>query len=163
MHGRYVQVCPPDGGRREEGRMYSRKSVCFYEKQTPLQYLHPLAFFSTLFIFLSCLWENKWGRRRGGHSAVKPLPLRTRDGRKEGRDEKSVVKRNKTCRFLCVKNKRFLFGRPVGTRRGRSTTSCLVNSLAVTWGDLRGGAGGLKLSAQRGSNLRQVQKERKKC
>lgn len=33
---------PPDGERKEEGHIYSRKSVCFYEKQTPLQYLHPL-------------------------------------------------------------------------------------------------------------------------
>lgn len=40
MEGMYT--FPPDGERKEEGHIYSRKSVCFYEKQTPLQYLHPL-------------------------------------------------------------------------------------------------------------------------
>lgn len=40
MEGMYT--FPPDGERKEEGHIYSRKSVCFYEKQTLLQYLHPL-------------------------------------------------------------------------------------------------------------------------
>lgn len=56
MNGRYVHVS--SSWREEKERhIYSLKSVCFYEKQTPLQYLHVLWFFFP-FIFLSCSKEG---------------------------------------------------------------------------------------------------------
>lgn len=36
------------------------KSVCFYEKQTPLQYLHVLSAIFFLFIFLSCIKKGQF-------------------------------------------------------------------------------------------------------
>lgn len=54
MEGMYM--FPPHGeGKRKY--IYSLESVCFYEKQTPLQYLHVLGFFFP-FIFLFCSKEG---------------------------------------------------------------------------------------------------------
>lgn len=36
------------------------KSVCFYEKQTPLQYLHALSAIFFPFIFLSCIKKGQF-------------------------------------------------------------------------------------------------------
>lgn len=54
MNGRYVHVS--SSWREEKERhIYSLESVCFYEKQTPLQYLHVLMFFFTLSFFCPVL------------------------------------------------------------------------------------------------------------
>lgn len=50
MNGRYVHVS--SSWREEKERhIYSLESVCFYEKQTPLQYLHVLLWFFFLSSF----------------------------------------------------------------------------------------------------------------
>lgn len=53
--------------------MYSRTSVCFYEKQTPLQYLHPLAFFYSVHVSVMSVRKQKWGERGSVGGAVTPL------------------------------------------------------------------------------------------
>lgn len=52
MNGRYVHVSSSWREEKEQ-HIYSLKSVCFYEKQTPLQYLHVLLWF---FFFLSSFY-----------------------------------------------------------------------------------------------------------
>lgn len=59
-----MYMFPPHGERK--GNIYSLKSVCFYEKQTPLQYLHVLWFFFFLSSFLSCRTEG-WFVLKGFH------------------------------------------------------------------------------------------------
>lgn len=44
MNGRYVHVSSSWREEKEQ-HIYSSESVCFYEKQTPLQYLHVLLCF----------------------------------------------------------------------------------------------------------------------
>lgn len=93
VNGRYVQVCPPDGGRKEGGHMYNRKSVCFYEKQTPLQYLHPL---------VSVTAAGK--QRSGGHRGQSPT-LKQKKREKE-QDEKLPEGKKHFCCCLNFKIKR---------------------------------------------------------
>lgn len=57
MNGRYVHVSP-HGERKEERHIYSLKSVCFYEKQTPLQYLHELLIFFFLSFFYVVVYKG---------------------------------------------------------------------------------------------------------
>lgn len=71
MNGRYVHVSS-SWREDQERHIYSLESVCFYEKQTPLQYLHVLLGFFFPFIFLSCSKEG-WFVLKGFHCNKKYL------------------------------------------------------------------------------------------
>lgn len=144
----YRCVLQTEEGGRED--VCTAGSLCVSTRNKHLYniYIH-LLFFFTPFMFRSCLWENRSG---GGGSGWRSFCSETTSTLKKSREKRRT--RRGVCRFQRERkaanflpfsqrqNKRLGFGRPVGTRRGRSTTSCSVKGWAVTWVDLRVEGGG---------------------
>lgn len=72
MNGRYVHVSS-SMSKETEQHIYSLESVCFYKKQTPLQYLHVLLCFFVFFPFIFFSIKEGWFVLKGFHCNKKYL------------------------------------------------------------------------------------------